>query len=79
MNRGVAMMEHDTLSCPQVSSPSSACTAALCSLQVEDFRTTVAQRLVRMLLICAGHVPGVSALNLLSLLRTSETPPLEEL
>nr|XP_040133217.1 centromere protein M isoform X3 [Ictidomys tridecemlineatus] len=47
--------------------------------QVEDFRATMAQRLVRMLLICAGHVRGVSALNLLSLLRTSETPPPEEL
>uniref|UniRef100_A0A8C9PTG4 Centromere protein M n=1 Tax=Spermophilus dauricus TaxID=99837 RepID=A0A8C9PTG4_SPEDA len=50
-----------------------------CDLEVEDFRATMAQRLVRMLLICAGHVRGVSALNLLSLLRTSETPPPEEL
>lgn len=48
-------------------------------LQVEGFRTTVAQRLVRMLQICAGHVPGVSALNLLSLLRSSENPVLEDL
>ncbi|XP_047405889.1 centromere protein M isoform X2 [Sciurus carolinensis] len=47
--------------------------------QVEDFRATMAQRLVRMLLVCAGHVPGVSALSLLSLLRSSETPPPEEL
>ncbi|XP_077908784.1 centromere protein M isoform X2 [Ictidomys tridecemlineatus] len=50
-----------------------------CDLEVEDFQATMAQRLVRMLLICAGHVRGVSALNLLSLLRTSETPPPEEL
>lgn len=34
----------------------------------------MAQRLVRMLQICAGHVPGVSALNLLSLLRSSDSP-----
>ncbi|XP_045635933.1 centromere protein M isoform X1 [Ursus americanus] len=50
-----------------------------CDLEVEGFRTTVAQRLVRMLQICAGHVPGVSALNLLSLLRSSENPVLEDL
>jgi centromere protein M len=49
-----------------------------CDLEVEDFRATMAQRLVRMLQICAGHVPGVSALNLLSLLRSSESPLLEE-
>lgn len=46
---------------------------------VEGFRATMAQRLVRMLQICAGHVPGVSALNLLSLLRSSEGPSLEDL
>ncbi|XP_057598086.1 centromere protein M isoform X3 [Hippopotamus amphibius kiboko] len=46
---------------------------------IEDFRATVAQRLARMLQICAGHVPGVSALNLLSLLRSSENPSLEDL
>lgn len=49
------------------------------SLQVDAFRASLAQRLVRMLQICAGHVPGVSALNLLSLLRGSESPPPEEL
>ncbi|XP_006740426.1 centromere protein M [Leptonychotes weddellii] len=49
-----------------------------CDLEVEGFRATVAQRLVRMLQICAGHVPGVSALNLLSLLRSSENPALED-
>nr|XP_045008828.1 centromere protein M isoform X2 [Jaculus jaculus] len=49
-----------------------------CDLEVESFRATVAQRLVRMLQICAGHVPGVSGLNLLSLMR-SPSPPPEEL
>ncbi|GAB5574314.1 centromere protein M isoform X3 [Prionailurus iriomotensis] len=48
-------------------------------LSIEGFRATMAQRLVRMLQICAGHVPGVSALNLLSLLRSSETPAPEDL
>nr|XP_054325929.1 centromere protein M isoform X3 [Pongo pygmaeus] len=48
-------------------------------LKVEGFRATMAQRLVRVLQICAGHVPGVSALNLLSLLRSSEGPSLEDL
>lgn len=47
-------------------------------LQVEGFRATTAQRLVRMLQMCAGHVPGVSALNLLSLMRSSENPFLED-
>uniref|UniRef100_A0A8C5YDV0 Centromere protein M n=1 Tax=Microcebus murinus TaxID=30608 RepID=A0A8C5YDV0_MICMU len=47
--------------------------------RVEGFRATMAQRLVRMLQICAGHMPGVSALNLLSLLRSSESPSLEDL
>ncbi|KAF4023015.1 hypothetical protein G4228_014485 [Cervus hanglu yarkandensis] len=50
-----------------------------CDLEIEDFRATMAQRLVRLLQICAGHVPGVSALNLLSLLRGSENPSLEDL
>ncbi|XP_053440794.1 centromere protein M isoform X2 [Nycticebus coucang] len=50
-----------------------------CDLEVESFRATIAQRLVRMLQICAGHVPGVSAVNLLSLLRSSESPSLEDL
>uniref|UniRef100_A0A673V3V9 Centromere protein M n=1 Tax=Suricata suricatta TaxID=37032 RepID=A0A673V3V9_SURSU len=47
--------------------------------RIEDFRATMAQRLVRVLQICAGHVPGVSALNLPSLLRSSETPAPEDL
>ncbi|XP_024593427.1 centromere protein M isoform X1 [Neophocaena asiaeorientalis asiaeorientalis] len=50
-----------------------------CDLEIEDFRATMAQRLVRMLQICAGHVPSVSALNLLSLLQNSENPSLEDL
>ncbi|XP_045042930.1 centromere protein M isoform X5 [Desmodus rotundus] len=50
-----------------------------CDLEVEGFRVTVAQRLVRMLQICAGHVPGVSALNLLSLMSSSENPFVEGL
>nr|XP_019589991.1 PREDICTED: centromere protein M isoform X1 [Rhinolophus sinicus] len=49
-----------------------------CDLEVEGFRATMAQRLVRMLQMCAGHVPGVSALNLLSLMRSSENPFLED-
>uniref|UniRef100_A0A2K6EZR9 Centromere protein M n=1 Tax=Propithecus coquereli TaxID=379532 RepID=A0A2K6EZR9_PROCO len=47
--------------------------------RVEGFRAAMAQRLVRMLQICAGHMPGVSALNLLSLMRSSESPSLEDL
>ena len=47
--------------------------------QVDGFRARAAQRLVRMLQICAGHVPGVSALNLLSLLRSSENLALDDL
>jgi centromere protein M len=39
----------------------------------------MARRLVRILQICAGHVPGVSALNLMSLLRSPENPPSKEL
>ncbi|XP_036281360.1 centromere protein M [Pipistrellus kuhlii] len=50
-----------------------------CDLEVEGFRVSMAQRLVRMLQVCAGHVPGVSALSLLSLLRSSESPCLEDL
>ncbi|XP_077025134.1 centromere protein M [Tamandua tetradactyla] len=50
-----------------------------CDLEVEDFRVSMAQRLVRMLQVCAGHVPGISALNLLSLLKRSEGPSLEDL
>ncbi|XP_028645791.1 centromere protein M isoform X1 [Grammomys surdaster] len=50
-----------------------------CDLQVESFRAAMAQRLVRVLQICAGHVPGISALNLLSLLRSPENLQSKEL
>ncbi|XP_045690880.1 centromere protein M [Phyllostomus hastatus] len=50
-----------------------------CDLEVDGFRVSMAQRLVRMLQVCAGHVPGVSALNLLSLMGTSENPSAEGL
>ncbi|XP_027729804.1 centromere protein M [Vombatus ursinus] len=38
-------------------------------LEVECFRASVAQRLIQILQICAGHVPGLSALNLLSMMK----------
>ncbi|XP_054438527.1 centromere protein M isoform X2 [Pteronotus mesoamericanus] len=61
-------------------SPLLFCDLEECSLtRVEGFRVTMAQRLVRMLQICAGHVPGVSALNLLSLMSSSENPSMEGL
>ncbi|XP_002721428.2 centromere protein M isoform X1 [Oryctolagus cuniculus] len=50
-----------------------------CDLEVEGSRAAMAQRLARMLQISAGHVPGVSAMSLLSLLRSSESPSLEDL
>ncbi|XP_037369350.1 centromere protein M isoform X2 [Talpa occidentalis] len=50
-----------------------------CDLETETFRTTMAQRLVRLLQICAGHVPGLSALSLLSLLRSTDSSPPEDL
>ncbi|XP_004700345.1 centromere protein M isoform X1 [Echinops telfairi] len=50
-----------------------------CDLTTKDFQFSVAQRLVRMLQVCAGHIPGVSSLNLLSLMKTSEIPSLEDL
>uniref|UniRef100_A0A8B9BJM6 Centromere protein M n=1 Tax=Anser brachyrhynchus TaxID=132585 RepID=A0A8B9BJM6_9AVES len=43
----------------------------LCELEVERIQATTAQRLLRMLQICAGHVPGVSALTFGSLMRSS--------
>ncbi|XP_072452392.1 centromere protein M isoform X6 [Notamacropus eugenii] len=48
-------------------------------LEVECFRTSMAQRLIRILQICAGHVPGLSALNLLSMMKPSLEPILEEM
>ncbi|NXW56363.1 CENPM protein, partial [Eurystomus gularis] len=43
----------------------------LCELELEGIRAATAQRLVRMLQICAGHIPGVSALYFGSLMRGS--------
>ncbi|XP_030118761.2 centromere protein M isoform X1 [Taeniopygia guttata] len=43
-----------------------------CELELEDTRVATAQRLVRMLRICAGHIPGVSALSFVSLMRKSD-------
>ncbi|KAM7057148.1 centromere protein M [Acridotheres tristis] len=42
-----------------------------CELELEGIRASTAQRLLRMLQICAGHVPGVSALSFASLMRNS--------
>ncbi|XP_036617041.1 centromere protein M [Trichosurus vulpecula] len=47
-------------------------------LEVECFRASVAQRLIRILQICAGHVPGLSALNLLSMMKPPLEPTLQE-
>ncbi|NXX75020.1 CENPM protein, partial [Urocolius indicus] len=40
-----------------------------CELELEGVRVATAQRLLRMLQICAGRVPGVSALSFGSLMR----------
>ncbi|NXT78907.1 CENPM protein, partial [Zapornia atra] len=40
-------------------------------LESEEIRVATAQRLLRMLQICAGHVPGVSALSFSTLMRIS--------
>ncbi|XP_004610603.1 centromere protein M isoform X2 [Sorex araneus] len=50
-----------------------------CEVETEPLRGALALRLLRLLLICAGHVPGVSALDLLALLRRPESPALDEL
>ncbi|XP_042323719.1 centromere protein M [Sceloporus undulatus] len=42
-----------------------------CELECEKIRTATAQRLLRMLQICNGHVPGVSALSFSSLMKNS--------
>ncbi|XP_061218780.1 centromere protein M [Neopsephotus bourkii] len=42
-----------------------------CELELERIRVATAQRLLRMLQICAGHVPGVSALTFNSMLTNS--------
>ncbi|NXJ83613.1 CENPM protein, partial [Trogon melanurus] len=41
-----------------------------CELELEGIRVATAQRLLRMLRICAGYVPGVSALTFASLMRS---------
>ncbi|NXS27362.1 CENPM protein, partial [Pomatostomus ruficeps] len=43
-----------------------------CELELEGIQVTTAQRLLRMLQICAGHIPGVSALSFVSLMRNSD-------
>ncbi|NXD94174.1 CENPM protein, partial [Chaetorhynchus papuensis] len=43
-----------------------------CELELEGIRASTAQRLLRMLQICAGHIPGVSALSFISLMRNSD-------
>ncbi|XP_044311418.1 centromere protein M [Varanus komodoensis] len=42
-----------------------------CELECEKIRITTAQRLLRMLQICAGHMPGISALSFSSLMKSS--------
>ncbi|POI35484.1 hypothetical protein CIB84_000758 [Bambusicola thoracicus] len=42
-----------------------------CELELEGIRVATAQRLLRMLQICAGRVPGVSALYFSLLMRNS--------
>ncbi|NWS76222.1 CENPM protein, partial [Crotophaga sulcirostris] len=42
-----------------------------CELELEAIRIATAQRLVQLLRICAGHVPGVSALSFGSLMWNS--------
>ncbi|XP_051818187.1 centromere protein M [Antechinus flavipes] len=47
-------------------------------LEVKCFRVSMAQRLIRILQICAGHVPGLSALNLLSMMKGPLDPSAQE-
>ncbi|XP_054844852.1 centromere protein M [Eublepharis macularius] len=42
-----------------------------CELECEKIRIATAQRLLRMLRICAGHMSGVSALSFSSLMKSS--------
>ncbi|NXX95578.1 CENPM protein, partial [Centropus bengalensis] len=42
-----------------------------CELELEAIRVSTAQRLLRLLEICAGHIPGVSALSFVSLMCNS--------
>ncbi|NXW02864.1 CENPM protein, partial [Fregetta grallaria] len=41
-----------------------------CELELEGIRVATAQRLLRMLKICAGYVPGFSALSFSTLMRS---------
>ncbi|XP_068858743.1 centromere protein M [Aphelocoma coerulescens] len=43
-----------------------------CELELEEIRVATAQRLLRMLQICAGQIPGVSALSFVSLMRSCD-------
>ncbi|KFQ36081.1 Centromere protein M, partial [Merops nubicus] len=43
-----------------------------CELELEGIRAATAQRLLRMLQVCAGHIPGVSALSFSSLLKNDD-------
>ncbi|NXA72292.1 CENPM protein, partial [Thryothorus ludovicianus] len=43
-----------------------------CELELEGVRVATAQRLLQMLRICAGHVPGFSPLSFVSLLKPSD-------
>ncbi|XP_037245817.1 centromere protein M [Falco biarmicus] len=43
-----------------------------CELELEGIRVATAQRLLRMLQICAGHITGVSALSFGLLMRNSD-------
>ncbi|XP_044534122.1 centromere protein M isoform X2 [Gracilinanus agilis] len=47
-------------------------------LEVESSCASVARRLLHILKICAGHVPGLSALNLLSMMKRSLEPALPD-
>ncbi|XP_025958044.1 centromere protein M isoform X1 [Dromaius novaehollandiae] len=42
-----------------------------CELELEGIRVATAQRLLRMLQICSGQIPGISALSFGSLIRNS--------
>ncbi|XP_030316090.1 centromere protein M [Calypte anna] len=42
-----------------------------CELELDSIRVSTAQRLLRILKICAGHVPGVSALSFSLLMKKS--------
>ncbi|XP_071588463.1 centromere protein M [Heliangelus exortis] len=43
-----------------------------CELELDSIRVSTAQRLLRILKICAGHVPGVSALSFSLLMKSAD-------